>query len=164
MVLTQVLDIAASYGVEDPEFAITQLAQTTMRSELGKMSLDKIFRERESLNVSIVEAINKASAAWGITCLRYEIRDIKVRDLTDLRLARLSNIISIVCVRAQLPSRVHEAMQMQVEAERRKRAAILESEGVREAEINVAEGKRQSRILASGSLTRSYDIQKRSAP
>lgn len=68
----------ASYGVEDPEFAITQLAQTTMRSELGKMSLDKIFRERESLNVGIVEAINKASAAWGITCLRYEIRDIKV--------------------------------------------------------------------------------------
>lgn len=115
----------ASYGVEDPEFAITQLAQTTMRSELGKMSLDKVFHERESLNVSIVESINKASEAWGITCLRYEIRDIK------------------------LPSRVHEAMQMQVEAERKKRAAILESEGVREADINVAEGKRQSRILAS---------------
>lgn len=115
----------ASYGVEDPEFAITQLAQTTMRSELGKMSLDKVFRERESLNVSIVESINKASAAWGITCLRYEIRDIK------------------------LPSRVHEAMQMQVEAERKKRATILESEGVREADINVAEGKRQARILAS---------------
>lgn len=115
----------ASYGVEDPEFAITQLAQTTMRSELGKMSLDKIFRERESLNISIVDSINKASEAWGISCLRYEIRDIK------------------------LPSRVHEAMQMQVEAERRKRAAILESEGVRAAEINVAEGKRQSRILAS---------------
>ncbi|XP_063385760.1 stomatin-like protein 2, mitochondrial [Cydia fagiglandana] len=115
----------ASYGVEDPEFAITQLAQTTMRSELGQISLDKVFRERESLNVSIVHAINKASEAWGITCLRYEIRDIK------------------------LPSRVHEAMQMQVEAERRKRAAILESEGVRAADINVAEGKRQARILAS---------------
>lgn len=115
----------ASYGVEDPEFAITQLAQTTMRSELGKISLDNVFRERESLNVSIVESINKASEAWGITCLRYEIRDIK------------------------LPSRVQEAMQMQVEAERKKRAAILESEGVREADINVAEGKRQSRILAS---------------
>lgn len=55
----------ASYGVEDPEFAITQLAQTTMRSELGKMTLDKVFRERESLNVSIVESINKASEAWG---------------------------------------------------------------------------------------------------
>ncbi|XP_055308430.1 stomatin-like protein 2, mitochondrial [Sitodiplosis mosellana] len=115
----------ASYGVEDPEFAITQLAQTTMRSELGKMTLDKVFRERESLNVSIVDAINKASEAWGITCLRYEIRDIK------------------------LPSRVHEAMQMQVEAERKKRAAILESEGIRDAEINVAEGKRQAQILAS---------------
>lgn len=115
----------ASYGVEDPEFAVTQLAQTTMRSELGKMSLDKVFRERESLNVSIVEAINKASEAWGITCLRYEIRDIR------------------------LPDRVHEAMQMQVEAERKKRAAILESEGIREAEINIAEGKRKSRILAS---------------
>ncbi|CAF4807334.1 unnamed protein product [Pieris macdunnoughi] len=115
----------ASYGVEDPEFAITQLAQTTMRSELGKISLDKVFRERESLNVSIVHSINKASEAWGIACLRYEIRDIK------------------------LPTRVHEAMQMQVEAERRKRAAILESEGVRAADINVAEGKRQARILAS---------------
>ncbi|XP_055920429.1 stomatin-like protein stl-1 [Eupeodes corollae] len=115
----------ASYGVEDPEFAVTQLAQTTMRSELGKMSLDKVFRERESLNVSIVDSINKASEAWGITCLRYEIRDIK------------------------LPDRVHEAMQMQVEAERKKRAAILESEGIREAEINIAEGKRKSRILAS---------------
>ncbi|XP_022915281.1 stomatin-like protein 2, mitochondrial [Onthophagus taurus] len=115
----------ASYGVEDPEFAITQLAQTTMRSELGKIPLDKVFRERENLNVSIVDSINKASEAWGITCLRYEIRDIK------------------------LPTRVQEAMQMQVEAERKKRAAILESEGVREADINVAEGKRQARILAS---------------
>lgn len=99
-----------------------------MRSELGKMSLDKVFRERESLNVSIVDSINKASAAWGVTCLRYEIRDIK------------------------LPSRVHEAMQMQVEAERKKRAVILESEGSREADINVAEGKRQARILASGKM------------
>ncbi|KAI5710501.1 hypothetical protein M8J76_007380 [Diaphorina citri] len=113
----------ASYGVEDPEFAITQLAQTTMRSELGKISLDKVFRERESLNESIVHAINNASEAWGITCLRYEIRDIK------------------------LPSRVNEAMQMQVEAERKKRAAILESEGIRAADINVAEGKRQAKIL-----------------
>lgn len=115
----------ASYGVEDPEFAVTQLAQTTMRSELGKISLDSVFRERESLNFGIVEAINKASNAWGIDCLRYEIRDIR------------------------LPQRVNEAMQMQVEAERKKRAAILESEGVREAEINVAEGKKRSRILSS---------------
>ncbi|KAL1110479.1 hypothetical protein AAG570_008007 [Ranatra chinensis] len=115
----------ASYGVEDPEFAITQLAQTTMRSEIGKISLDNVFRERENLNVAIVASMNKASESWGITCLRYEIRDIK------------------------LPNRVQEAMQLQVEAERKKRASILESEGIREAEINVAEGKRTSRILAS---------------
>ncbi|XP_063981586.1 stomatin-like protein 2, mitochondrial [Diachasmimorpha longicaudata] len=114
-----------SYGVEDPEFAIIQLAQTTMRSELGKISLDNVFREREGLNVNIVASINKASEVWGITCLRYEIRDIR------------------------LPARVQEAMQSQVEAERKKRAAILESEGVRTADINVAEGKRQARILAS---------------
>lgn len=115
----------ASYGVEDPEFAITQLAQTTMRSELGKILLDSVFRERESLNTAIVEAINKASEAWGITCLRYEIRDIK------------------------LPLRVQDAMQMQVEAERKKRAAILESEGVRAADINVAEGRKRAIVLAS---------------
>ncbi|CAL7942311.1 unnamed protein product [Xylocopa violacea] len=114
-----------SYGVEDPEFAVVQLAQTTMRSELGKIPLDKVFREREGLNVCIVDSINKASEAWGITCLRYEIRDIR------------------------LPQRVQEAMQMQVEAERKKRAAVLESEGIREAEINIAEGKRLSQILAS---------------
>merc|ERR1719328_299240 len=115
----------ASYGVEDPEFAITQLAQTTMRSEIGKISLDVLFREREELNKAIVEQINQAAGAWGITCMRYEIRDIR------------------------MPARVQEAMQMQVEAERRKRAAILESEGIKSAEINVAEGKKQSRILAS---------------
>lgn len=67
----------ASYGVEDAEFAVIQVAQTTMRSELGKISLDKVFREREELNVSIVESINKASSAWGIKCLRYEIRKLK---------------------------------------------------------------------------------------
>merc|ERR1719350_1294367 len=109
----------ASYGIEDPEFAVTQLAQTTMRSEIGKISLDMLFKERENLNVQIVRAINNASEAWGIESLRYEIRDIR------------------------LPERVQEAMQMQVEAERKKRAAILESEGIRSAEINVAEGRKQ---------------------
>ncbi|XP_065262249.1 stomatin-like protein 2, mitochondrial [Emys orbicularis] len=115
----------ASYGVEDPEYAVTQLAQTTMRSELGKISLDKVFRERESLNACIVDAINQASDCWGIRCLRYEIKDIHV------------------------PPRVKESMQMQVEAERRKRATVLESEGTRESEINVAEGRKQAQILAS---------------
>ncbi|CAF0991663.1 unnamed protein product [Didymodactylos carnosus] len=115
----------ASYGVEDAEFAVTQLAQTTMRSEIGKITLDTLFRERELLNVGIVEAINKAAKAWGIVCLRYEIRDIR------------------------LPPKVQEAMQMQVEAERRKRASILESEGIRESQINKAEGTKQAVILAS---------------
>lgn len=115
----------ASYGVEEPEYAVTQLAQTTMRSELGKLTLDKVFRERESLNSNIVHSINQASDAWGIRCLRYEIKDIHV------------------------PPRVKESMQMQVEAERKKRATVLESEGTREAAINVAEGRKQSQILAS---------------
>ena len=133
----------ASYGVEDPEFAITQLAQTTMRSEIGKMEMDGLFKERENLNISIVQSINLASEAWGIQCMRYEIRDIK------------------------LPERIQLAMQMQVEAERKKRAAILESEGVKvcikshiiiinseyfapqASEINIAEGDKQAKILAS---------------
>lgn len=115
----------ASYGVDDAEHAITQLAQTTMRSELGKIVLDSVFKERESLNTAIVDQINKAASAWGIDCLRYEIKDVK------------------------LPDKVQEAMQMQVEAERRKRAAILESEGLREASINKAEGEKRSKILVS---------------
>ena len=115
----------ASYGVEDPEFAITQLAQTTMRSEIGKITLDTLFRERDNLNTNIVVAINQASEAWGIQCMRYEIRDIR------------------------MPARVQEAMQMQVEAERKKRAAILESEGIKTADINIAEGKKQAQILKS---------------
>ncbi|VDM53382.1 unnamed protein product [Angiostrongylus costaricensis] len=115
----------ASYGVDDPEFAVTQLAQTTMRSEVGKISLDTVFREREQLNVNIVTAINKAAEPWGIKCMRYEIRDM------------------------HMPTKIQEAMQMQVEAERKKRAAILESEGHREAAINRAEGDKRAVILAS---------------
>ncbi|KAM6111558.1 stomatin-like protein 2, mitochondrial [Phoenicopterus ruber ruber] len=115
----------ASYGVEDPEYAVTQLAQTTVRSELGKLSLDRVFREWESLNANIVDAINQASDCWGIRCLRYKIKDIHV------------------------PLHVKESMQMQVEAERRKRATVMESEGMRESAINVAEGQKQARILAS---------------
>lgn len=115
----------ASYGVEDAEYAITQLAQTTMRSEIGKISLDTVFKDREALNAQIVAAINKASDDWGLTCLRYEIRDLA------------------------LPKRVQDAMQLQVEAERKKRATVLESEGVREADINIGEGKKRAQILAS---------------
>ncbi|CAK4681435.1 hypothetical protein LEN26_020530 [Aphanomyces euteiches] len=113
----------ASYGVEDPIYAVTQLAQTTMRSELGKITLDKTFEEREHLNKNIVTSINQAAEAWGIKCLRYEIRDIAP------------------------PTSVKAAMDMQAEAERKKRAEILDSEGERQAYINVAEGKKQAIVL-----------------
>lgn len=111
--------------MEDADFAITQLAQTTMRSEIGKLTLDKTLAERNQLNAYIVEAINDASAQWGIKCLRYEIRDI------------------------QPPESVVKAMHSQVSAERQKRAFILESEGLRQSAINRAEGEKQATILAS---------------
>jgi len=115
----------AAYGVEDPHFAITQLAQTTMRSEIGKISLDNTFKEREALNAHIVQAINAAALDWGISCMRYEIRDISP------------------------PKGVRAAMELQAEAERRKRALILDSEGEQEAEVNLARGKKMSAVLAS---------------
>ncbi|KAG1474932.1 hypothetical protein G6F56_000044 [Rhizopus delemar] len=115
----------SSYGVEDAEFAITQLAQTTMRAEIGQMTLDRTLAERAYLNANIVDAINAAADDWGIRCLRYEIRDIHP------------------------PARVVESMHQQVSAERTKRAQILESEGARQAAINVAEGRKQATILAS---------------
>lgn len=115
----------ATYGVEDYVFAVTQLAQTTMRSEIGKMELDKTFEERDMLNANIVSAINQASAPWGIQVMRYEIKDITP------------------------PSSVMEAMEAQMKAERVKRAQILESEGDRQAAINRAEGEKQSVVLAA---------------
>lgn len=117
--------VKASYGVENPARAITLLAQTTMRSELGKLTLDKTFEERESLNARIVSSINAAAGVWGITCLRYEIRDISP------------------------PPNVRKAMELQAEAERRKRAQILDSEGEQQAAVNLAEGHKRSTILAS---------------
>ncbi|KAL6509199.1 hypothetical protein OROGR_022509 [Orobanche gracilis] len=115
----------ASYGVENPLYAVIQLAQTTMRSELGKITLDKTFEERDTLNEKIVIAINEAAKDWGLQCLRYEIRDISP------------------------PRGVRAAMEMQAEAERKKRAQVLESEGERQANINIADGKKSSVILAS---------------
>lgn len=113
----------ASYGINDVLYAITQLAQTTMRSELGKITLDKTFEERENLNLSIVAALNSAANAWGVECLRYEIRDIAP------------------------PQSVKHAMDLQAEAERRKRAAILESEGEQQAQVNLAESDKRAAIL-----------------
>ena len=115
----------ATYGVEDYVFAVTQLAQTTMRSELGKMELDKTFEERDILNTNIVSAINVAAGPWGIQVMRYEIKDIIP------------------------PSSVMEAMEAQMKAERVKRAQILESEGDRQAAINRAEGEKASVVLAA---------------
>lgn len=119
--------VAASYGVKDPKYAITQLVQTTMRSEIGKLPLDKTFQEREMLNNHILETINEAATAWGIRCIRYEIKDIN------------------------MPEEIRRAMELQMTAERQKRARILESEGIRQAQINESEGKRQAEInLAEG--------------
>jgi regulator of protease activity HflC (stomatin/prohibitin superfamily) len=115
----------ASYGIEEYAFAVTQLAQTTMRSEIGKIDLDKTFEERDALNVSIVQAINEAAEPWGVQVMRYEIKDIEP------------------------PRTVLEAMERQMKAEREKRAVILESEGERQSEINVAEGKKQAQVLAA---------------
>ena len=115
----------ATYGIDDYVFAVTQLAQTTMRSELGKMELDKTFEERDILNTNIVAAINEASGPWGIQVLRYEIKDIVP------------------------PQSVMEAMEAQMKAERVKRAQILESEGDRQSAINRAEGAKASVVLAA---------------
>ncbi len=119
--------VAASYGVKDPQFAISQLVQTSMRSEIGKLPLDRTFQEREMLNAHIVETINEAASAWGVRALRYEIKDIN------------------------MPDEIRKAMELQMTAERQKRARILESEGIRQAQINESEGKRQAEInLAEG--------------
>ncbi|MFZ4540694.1 MAG: SPFH domain-containing protein [Rickettsiales bacterium] len=120
----------ASYGVNDPIYAVSQLAQTTMRSEIGKLSLDQCFEEREQLNANIVTAINHAAQSWGIQCMRYEIKNITP------------------------PSTVLKAMELQVAAERQKRAEILQSEGLRQSKINMAEGHKQEVVLNSeASLT-----------
>ncbi|KAE8771887.1 Stomatin-like protein 2 [Hordeum vulgare] len=104
--VVQIVDpYMASYGIENPIYVVIQLAQTTMRSELGKITLDKTFEERDTLNYNIVKSINEAAETWGLKCLRYEIRDITP------------------------PDGVKKAMEMQVAAERKKRAQILESEG-----------------------------------
>lgn len=115
----------ASYGVDDYVYAVTQLAQTTMRSEIGKIELDKTFEEREALNTNIVAAINEAAGPWGVQVLRYEIKDIEP------------------------PRTVLEAMERQMKAEREKRAVILESEGERQSAINIAEGEKQAKVLAA---------------
>ena len=115
----------ASYGIADYLFAITQLAQTTLRSEIGKIDLDKTFEERTNINLSVVTELDKASEPWGVKVLRYEIKNITP------------------------PHDVLAAMEKQMRAEREKRAVILTSEGSRDAVINAAEGSKQETIKAS---------------
>ena len=122
----QVLDPArASYGIGNYMFAIAQLAQTTLRSEIGKIDLDKTFEERGAINLNVVAELDKASDPWGVKVLRYEIKNINP------------------------PQDVLHAMEKQMRAEREKRAVILTSEGERDAKINEAEGDKQQVIKAS---------------
>ena len=115
----------ASYGIDNYKFAVVQISQTTMRSIIGKMELDKTFEERETVNGSIVEAVDKASDPWGIKVSRYEVKNISP------------------------PQSIRDAMEKQMRAEREKRALIAESEGDKQAKINRAEGDKQEAIARS---------------
>ncbi len=122
----QVLDPGrASYGINNYTFAISQLAQTTLRSEIGKIDLDRTFEERSTINANVVSELDKASDPWGVKVLRYEIKNINP------------------------PHDVLSAMEKQMRAEREKRAIVLTSEGERDAKINQAEGDKQRVIKAS---------------
>jgi regulator of protease activity HflC (stomatin/prohibitin superfamily) len=122
----QVMDAAkASYGIGNYLFATTQLAQTTMRSEMGKLDLDRSFEERTNINAAVVTAVDKASDPWGIKVTRYEIKNITP------------------------PQSIRDAMEKQMRAEREKRAMIAESEGERQSKINRAEGEKQQAIELS---------------
>ncbi len=115
----------ASYGISNYTFAIAQLCQTTLRSEVGKIDLDKTFEERSQINLAVVSEVDKASDPWGVKVLRYEIKNINP------------------------PQDVLTAMEKQMRAEREKRSVILTSEGVRDAAVNTAEGEKQRSIKAS---------------
>ena len=122
----QVVDArAASYGIENYAFATSQLAQTTLRSEIGRIELDRTFEERESINTQVVDVVDRASQPWGVKVLRYEIKDIVP------------------------PASVKDALEKQMRAERERRAVVAESEGQRQAKINVSEGEMQQVINLS---------------
>jgi len=126
LIYLQVVDSKSSaYGINDYRMAASQLAQTTLRSCIGRIDLDKTFEERETINGQVVESIDQAAQAWGVKVLRYEVKDILP------------------------PESVKNAMEAQMTAEREKRAEIARSEGVRQSTINRAEGDRQDAILRS---------------
>ena len=130
----QILDPQrASYGITDYVFAIAQLAQTTLRSEIGKIDLDRTFEERGAINANVVAELDKASDSWGVKVLRYEIKNINP------------------------PSDVLGAMEKQMRAEREKRAVVLTSEGERDAKINQAEGEKQ-RVIKESEATKQQQI------
>src|SRR5690606_32917642 len=130
----QVLDpVRASYGISHYEFAISQLAQTTLRSEIGKIDLDRTFEERAAINANVVTELDKASEPWGVKVLRYEIKNINP------------------------PRDVIQAMEKQMRAEREKRAVVLTSEGDRDAKINQAEGEKQ-RVIKESEAARQQQI------
>ena len=130
----QVLDAArASYGISDYHFAISQLAQTTLRSEIGKIDLDRTFEERSTINSNVVNELDKATEPWGVKVLRYEIKNINP------------------------PRDIIQAMEKQMRAEREKRAVILASEGERDAKINQAEGEKQ-RVIKESEAKRQQQI------
>ena len=123
----------ASYGIADYQFAISQLAQTTLRSEVGKIELDRTFEERANINAAVVSELDKASDPWGVKVLRYEIKNINP------------------------PKDVISAMEKQMRAEREKRAVILTSEGERDAKVNQAEGEKQ-RVIKQSEASKQQQI------
>jgi regulator of protease activity HflC (stomatin/prohibitin superfamily) len=126
IIYLQIVDpVKASYGISNYIFGTTQLAQTTMRSEIGKLELDRTFEEREKINMEIVTAVDKASDPWGLKITRHEIKNISP------------------------PASIKDAMEKQMRAEREKRALIAESEGDKQAKINRAEGDKQEAIAKS---------------
>ncbi len=126
VIYMQVVDArAASYGIDRYVFATSQLAQTTLRSEIGKIELDRTFEERETINAQVVDAVDRAAEPWGVKILRYEIKDIMP------------------------PESVRDALEKQMRAERERRAVVAQSEGERQARINVSEGERQETINLS---------------
>ena len=129
VIFIQVIDPKkAAYGIADYTFAVIQLAQTTMRSEIGKLDLDKTFEERMTINRAVVESIDEAAIGWGVKVLRYEIKNITP------------------------PQSVLIAMEKQMQAERERRAVILQSDGEKQAAVNVAEGQKQKAVLESEGL------------
>eukprot|EP01091_Cochliopodium_minus_P011103 TRINITY_DN3087_c0_g1_i1.p1 TRINITY_DN3087_c0_g1~~TRINITY_DN3087_c0_g1_i1.p1 ORF type:complete len:420 (+),score=141.89 TRINITY_DN3087_c0_g1_i1:85-1344(+) len=124
----------ASYAVDDHRSGIKQLAMSTMRVEIGKLTLEETFQQRNIINSNIVEAINGLTRDWGVRCLRYEMRDLIP------------------------PEKIVNAMELQASAERRKRQSIIESEGERQVEINIAEGKRRAILLQAKATAESIQI------